>query len=266
MTAIHPTAIVEAGASLGEGVRIGPYCVVGPQVRLADGVVLESHVVVAGRTAIGAGTRVYPFASIGTPPQDMKFAGEDSELIIGARNVIREHVTMNPGTAGGGMITRVGDDGLFMIAAHVAHDCLIGDHVILANNATLAGHVTLHDYVIVGGMSAVHQFVRIGSHAMIGGVTGIGKDVIPYAAATGNRASLAGLNVVGLKRRGFDRDTVHAIRIAYHMLFEDEGTLEQRVERIAERFADNRAVMTIVDFVRVDATRPLCQPSIDRER
>lgn len=266
MAVIHPTAIVEDGATLAEGVRIGPYCVVGPKATLAPNVILESHVVVAGRTAIGEGTRIYPFASIGTPPQDMKYAGEDSELVIGARNVIREHVTMNPGTAGGGMITRVGDDGLFMVAAHVAHDCQIGDHVILANNATLAGHVTLHDYVIVGGMSAVHQFVRIGSHAMIGGVTGIGKDVIPYAAATGNRASLAGLNVIGLKRRGFDHATVHAIRTAYQMLFNNEGTLVQRVDRIAERFTDNRAVMAIVDFVREDATRPLCQPSADRER
>lgn len=266
MAVIHPTAIVEDGAAIGEGVRVGPYCVVGSQVTLAAEVVLESHVVIAGRTTIGQGTRIYPFASIGTPPQDMKYAGEASELIIGARNVIREHVTMNPGTAGGGMVTRVGNDGLFMIAAHVAHDCLIGDRVILANNATLAGHVTLHDYVIVGGMSAVHQFVRIGSHAMIGGVTGIAKDIIPYAAAIGNRASLAGINVVGLKRRGFDHATVHAIRTAYHMLFDDDGTLDERIERIAERFSDDPAVMAIVDFVREDASRPLCQPSVDRER
>lgn len=266
MAEIHPMAIVEDGATLGEGVRIGPFCCVGSRVTLGPDVVLESHVVVTGRTTIGQATHVYPFASIGTAPQDLKYAGEDSEIVIGARNVIREQVTINPGTAGGGMITRVGDDCLLMIASHVAHDCLIGNSVIMANNSALAGHVTLQDHVIIGGLSAVHQFVRIGCHAMIGGVTGIGKDVIPYASATGNRAVLAGLNFIGLKRRGFDQATVRAIRTAYHMLFAPEGTLETRLDAIATRFADNAAVMKIVDFVREDATRPLCQPSAHRER
>ena len=205
MATIHPTAIIEDGAQLGENVSIGAYSVIGPEVTLGDGVTLESHVVVGGVTSIGAGTHIFPFASIGLQPQDLKFQGEVSRLEIGSNNVIREHVTMNPGTEGGGLLTKVGNDCLFMVGAHVAHDCQVSDHVILVNSATLAGHVEVGEFAIVGGLSAVHQFVRIGKHAMIGGMSGVENDVIPYGTVTGNRAHLLGLNLVGLKR---DRKSV----------------------------------------------------------
>ncbi len=260
MTQIHSTAIIEQGARLGEGAVIGPYCCVGGMVELGDGVRLHSHVVVAGRTTIGPNTHVYPFASIGHPPQDLKYKGEESELVIGANNVIREHATMNPGTAGGGMITRIGNNCLFMVGAHVAHDCNIANHVILANNATLAGHVAVDDFAILGGLSAVHQFCRIGRHAMIGGMSGVENDVIPYGSVTGNRARLDGLNIVGLRRRGFSRSEVAAMRKAYRLLFAHEGTMAERLEDVAEMYKDNDAVMEIVGFIRSDSSRAICQP------
>ncbi len=257
---IHPSAIVDPAASLGEGVSIGPFCVIGPQVALDDGVRLVSHVAVDGRTRIGAGTVIYPFASIGHPPQDLKFRGEPSELVIGARNQIREHVTMNPGTEGGGMITRVGDDGLFMMGSHVAHDCHVGDHVILANNATLGGHVILGDYVIIGGLSAVRQFVRIGAHAMIGGMSGVENDVIPFGLVMGDRARLAGLNLVGLERRGFKKEDIHALRAAYRMLFGPEGTFAERVEEVGRDFGERTLIADVLEFIRAKESRSLCQP------
>ena len=260
MTEIHPTAIVEPGARLGEEIVIGPYCCVGGLVELGDGVRLHSHVVVAGKTIIGPNTHVYPFASIGHPPQDLKYKGENSELVIGANNVIREHVTMNPGTAGGGMITRVGNNCLFMVGAHVAHDCDVANHVILANNATLAGHVAVDEFAILGGLSAVHQFCRIGRHAMIGGMSGVENDVIPYGSVTGNRARLDGLNIVGLRRRGFSRGEVAAMRKAYRLLFAHEGTMAERLDDVAEMYKDNDAVMDIVGFIRSDSSRAICQP------
>lgn len=211
-TNIHPSAVIEAGAEIGEGVEIGPFCVVGPQVRLADGVMLKSHAVVTGETFIGAETVVFPFASIGEIPQDLKFRGERARLEIGARNRIREYVTMNPGTEGGGGVTVIGDDGLFMAGAHVAHDCRIGDRVILVNNASVAGHCVLEDDVIVGGLSGVHQFVRIGRGAMIGAVTMVTADVIPHGLVQGPRGHLDGLNLVGLKRRGVSRADIAALR------------------------------------------------------
>lgn len=260
---IHPTAIVDPAAQIGADVVIGPYCVVGGKVKLGDGVKLFSHVVVQGRTSIGEGTEVYPFASLGHRPQDLKFHGEDSELVIGARNQIREHVTMNPGTEGGGMITRVGDNCLFMMSAHVAHDCQVGNNVILANNATLAGHVTVDDYVIVGGLSAVHQFVRIGPFAIIGGMSGVESDVIPFGLVKGERAHLAGLNMVGLERRGFSRDDVRELRNAYRVLFGPEGTLSERLEQTAARYKAQEQVMRIVEFIRAESSRPLCQPKAE---
>ncbi len=260
MGAVHPTAIVEDGAGLGAGVEIGPYCIVGPEVTLGDGVVLKSHVAVAGRTTIGAGTVIYPFSSIGHQPQDLKFKGEPSTLEIGAGNVIREHVTMNPGTEGGGMVTRVGDNGLFMVGSHVAHDCLIGDRVILANNATLAGHVTIQDYAIIGGLSAIHQFARIGRHAMVGGASAVENDVIPYGSVLGNRAYLSGLNIIGLKRRNFSRDEIHSLRAAYRLMFAPEGTMTERLEDVSSLFADNEPVMEIVGFIREESSRAVCQP------
>lgn len=264
MADIHPTAIVEDGARLGNGVTVGPFCLVGREVELGDGVAILSHAVVYGRTTVGAGTRIYPFASIGHPPQDLKYKGEASRLEIGRDNVIREHVTMNPGTEGGGMVTVVGDHCLFMVGAHVAHDCRIGNNVILANNATLAGHVEMGDYAILGGLSAVHQFVRIGKHAMIGGMSGVENDVIPYGSVLGDRARLSGLNVVGLKRRNFDRDQVHALRTAYRLLFAEEGTLAERMEDVKKMYSDNEPVMEILTFMARESTRGLCQPRPSR--
>lgn len=260
MSSIHPTAVVDQGASLGADVVIGPYCVVGANVTLGDRVRLHSHVVVDGLTTVGEETEVFPFASIGTPPQDLKFAGEESELHVGARNKIREHVTMNPGTKGGGLQTRVGDDCLFMVGAHVAHDCIVGNHVIMANNATLAGHVEVGDFAIIGGLSAVHQFVRIGAHAMIGGMSGIENDLIPYGSAMGDRARLRGLNLVGLQRRNFSRDDIHILRTAYRLLFAQEGTLSERLDDVVELYSDNSAVMEIVQFMREESSRSLLQP------
>lgn len=263
MTNIHPTAIVSDGATISDDVKIGPYSVVGAEVTLGAGVELMSHVVVEGNTSVGAGTRIFPFSSIGHQPQDLKYHGEPSRLEIGERNVIREHVTMNPGTEGGGLLTKVGDECLFMVGAHVAHDCMISNNVILVNNATLGGHVVIDDWAIIGGLAAVHQFVRIGRHAMIGGKTGVEHDVIPYGTVTGNRARLEGLNIVGLKRRGFSRELIHDIRKAYRMIFAEEGTMAERIADVVEDFSDNEPVMEIIDFIRSDSSRRICQPHMD---
>lgn len=266
MPAIHPTAIIEPGARLGGDITIGPYSCIGADVELGDGVSIMAHVVVGGRTTIGPRTRIFPFASIGLPPQDLKYHGEESTLRIGADNTIREHVTMNPGTEGGGMLTSVGDRCLFMVGAHVAHDCKVGNGVIMANNATLAGHVEIGDHAVLGGLSAVHQFVRIGQNAMIGGMSGVEHDVIPYGSVMGDRARLAGLNVVGLRRRNFSRDEIHALRSAYRMIFAAEGTMAERIEDAAEMFKDAPAVMDIVAFIRADSSRAICQPRSNGER
>ncbi len=264
-TSIHPTAIIDPAAVIGAGVVIGPYCVIGPHVVLSDGVRLISHVVVDGRTRIGAETTVYPFASLGHPPQDLKYGGEPSTLEIGARNRIREYVTMNPGTEGGGMITRVGDDCLFMVASHVAHDCQVGNHVILANNGTIAGHVMVGDYAIIGGLAAVHQYVRIGEHAMIGGMSAVENDVIPYGMVKGDRAHLAGLNLIGLERRGFGREDVRALRSAYRMLFAHEGTMAERLDEVATLYKGEAHIEKVVEFIRARASRALCQPKSEEE-
>lgn len=260
MPDVHPSAVVADGAVVADSATVGPFCMVGERVRLDEGVVLVSHVVVDGQTQIGEGTRVYPFSSIGTPPQDLKYRGERSRLEIGANTTIREHVTINPGTEGGGMWTRIGNHCLLMVGAHVAHDCLIGDHVILVNNATLGGHVIIEDWAIIGGLSAAHQFTRIGRHAMVGGMSGVEADVIPFGSVAGNRAKLQGLNIVGLKRRNFSRETIHALRNAYRILFAREGTMAERLDDVAQMFADDEAVMEIVRFIRKDSSRALCQP------
>ena len=246
---------------MGQGVVVGPYCTVGPDVVLEEGVGLISHVVVAGRTTIGPRTTIYPFASIGMPPQDLKYKGESSRLEIGADNVIREHATMTPGTQGGGMLTRVGDNGLFMAGTHVAHDCTVGDHVVLANNASLGGHVVVDDYAILGGLAGVHQFCRIGAHSFVGAMSSVVQDVIPYGSASGDRARLVGLNIVGLRRREFSRADIQALRTAYRLLFAEEGTLSERIEDVAEMYSDSAAVMNIVAFMRADTTRAICQPT-----
>jgi UDP-N-acetylglucosamine acyltransferase len=260
MAKIHPTAIVDPKARIGEGVTIGPYCTVGGDVVLGDNVELVSHVVAAGHTEIGIDTRIFPFATVGLPPQDLKYKGEPTRLVVGREVIIREHATLHPGTAGGGGLTSVGDGCLLMVGCHVAHDCKLGNKVILANNATLGGHVHVGDHAMMGGLSAVHQYVRIGQHAMVGGMTGVEGDVIPYGLVMGDRARLAGLNLVGLKRRGFSRDEIHALRAAYRMLFAAEGTLVERLEDVTELFGQMKVVMDIVEFIRTDANRPICQP------
>ena len=263
MSNIHPTAVVERGAEVADGAVVGPYCMVGPQVVIETGVKLLSHVVVTGRTKIGANSTIFPFASIGHQPQDLKYHGEPSRLEIGCNTIIREHVTVNPGTEGGGMLTRIGDHCLLMIGAHVAHDCIIGDHVILVNSATLGGHVEIGDWAILGGLSAVHQFVRIGRHAMIGGMSGVEADVIPYGSVLGNRAHLAGLNLVGLKRRNFSRDTIHNLRRAYRLIFAQEGTQAERLADVADLFRTVEPVMEIVQFMSGDSNRSICQPLLE---
>jgi len=258
---IHPTAIVAEGAQLADNVQIGPYSLIGARVALGAGVKVQGHVVIDGTTQIGAGTELFPFSSIGLIPQDKKFGGEDSRLVIGENNIIREHVTMNPGTQGGGGLTQIGSNGLFMVGAHIAHDCIVGDHVILANNATVAGHCVLGDHVILGGLSALHQFVRIGDYAFVGGMAGVEADVIPYGMALGNRAALAGLNLIGLKRHQFPREQIHAIRKAYRQLFaSQEGTLMQRLEEVEQAFGDDAGVEKIISFIKANTDRSFCVP------
>ena len=257
---IHPTAVVDAAATLGDAVTIGPYCVVGAGVTLKDSVRLESHVVVDGNTVIGEGTRIFPFASVGMIPQDLKFHGEKSRLEIGRNCTIREHVTISPGTEGGGLLTRVGDDCHIMIGAHVGHDCVIGNGVILVNNATLGGHVEIGDHAILGGLSAVHQFVRIGEHAFIGGLTGVEQDVIPFGMVVGERGYLNGLNLVGLKRRGFDRESIHALRRVYRYLFDGDGELAERIEIVAGEHGEDGPIGQLLAFLRETGKRRIVQP------
>jgi UDP-N-acetylglucosamine acyltransferase len=260
MPDIHPTAVIDPGAKIAEGCFIGPYCVIGPHVSLGEGARLYSHVVVDGRTTIGARTQIYPFSSIGQPPQDLKYKGEPSELHIGSDNVIREHVTMNPGTEGGGMVTEVGNGCLFMPGSHVAHDCRLGNHVIMANNATLAGHVVLEDYVIMGGLSGAQQFVRIGRNAIIGAMAGAKSDVIPFGMVMGRPGILAGLNLVGLKRAGTDSKEIQALMKAYDHLFGAEGTFAERIDTVAGQYGGLATVDTLVNFLRAETSRPILQP------
>jgi UDP-N-acetylglucosamine acyltransferase len=261
MTSVHPTAIVHPGAQLADSVEIGPYCIVGPQVILHDRVRLLSHVVVEGLTEVGADSVVHAFANLGGPPQHLAHRGEDTRLVIGERNRIREHVTMHTGTVMGGGVTRVGADGLYMVASHVAHDCTVGNQVVFANNATLGGHVCVDDFVFMGGLSAVHQHTRVGRYAFIGGLAAVTKDVIPFGSVWGVYAHLEGLNLVGLKRRGFTREQIHDLRAAYRLLFGPEGTFQERLEDVAQVFAQSTEVAEIVDFIRADASRPLCLPA-----
>lgn len=257
---VHPTAIVEPGAKLGDGVAIGPFCIVGADSELGDGVELVSHAVVTGRTVIGARTKIYPFASIGHQPQDLKYAGEASRIEIGADTTIREQVTINPGTAGGGLLTRVGDHCLLMIGVHIGHDCHVGDNVILSNNVGLAGHCQIDNFVILGGHAGVVQYTHLGTHAFVGAMSKVEKDVIPFGMVLGNPAVLSGINLVGLKRRGFDREAIHRLRAAYRMIFSSEGTLRERVEDAATYFSGETLVQDVVKFVLDAKDRPLTLP------
>jgi len=261
MTEVHPSALVDKGAQLGADVYVGPFCTVGPDVVLHDRVRLVSHVVIEGVTEVGADTVISPFAHLGGAPQHLAHKGEKTRLVIGPQNRIRAHVTMDTGTVGGGGVTTVGAGGLFMVASHVAHDCRVGDFVVFANNATLGGHVSIGNYVFMGGLSAVHQFTRIGPYAFAGGGAIVTKDVIPYGSVWGNHAHLEGLNLVGLKRRGFPREAVNELRAAYRLLFADEGTFQERLEDTAQAYAASVQVMEIVDFIRSEANRPLCLPA-----
>ena len=261
MANIHATAVVDPSAKLGTNVEIGPFCVIGPDVELGDGVVVHSHAVITGRTTLGPECKVFPFASIGQAPQDVKFHGEPSTLTVGAKTIIREHATINPGTEGGHMSTKVGSKCLLMIGAHVAHDCEVGDNVTLVNGATLGGHVKIGDGAIIGGLSAVHQFVRIGSYAFVGGMSGVAADLIPFGMAIGNRANLCGLNIVGLKRKGFPRDQIHELRQAYRMLFSSEGTLMERLEDVESMFSSNPLTKQIIEFIKTESDRQFCVPN-----
>ncbi|MFD3189103.1 acyl-ACP--UDP-N-acetylglucosamine O-acyltransferase [Sedimentitalea sp. HM32M-2] len=259
MSTIHPSAIIEMGAQLGEDCVIGPFCVVGAQVVLGDRVELKSHVVVTGRTTIGEDSVLFPFSVIGEIPQDLKFKGESSRLEIGARNRIREHVTMNAGTEGGGGLTKVGDDGLFMAGCHIAHDARIGNRVIVVNSAAVAGHCVLEDDVIIGGLSGIHQWVRIGRGAIIGAVTMVTNDVIPYGLVQAPRGELHGLNLVGLKRRGVARSDITALRAAFQMLAQGDGTFQDRVRRLGDD-TESDYVRELVQFVLGETDRSFLVP------
>ena len=260
MTAIDAAARVAPGAAIGKDVSIGPNCMIGPHVVIGDGCRLVANVHVTGHTTIGARTVIYPFASLGTPPQSTRYRGGETRLVIGAGCDLRESVTMNLGTEDGGGVTTVGARGFFMANSHVAHDCTVGDDVVFANCATLGGHCVIGERVVIGGMSAVHQFTRIGSFAMIGGMCGVRGDVIPYGLAAGNYAELEGLNLVGMKRRNIPRERIHTLRRAYRQLFLGPGLFAERLDQVAREFAADEVVMQIVAFIRAGEHRALCHP------
>lgn len=258
MSSVHPTAVVDPRAELGADIEVGPYCVVGEFVKLGNRNRLLSHVVLQGHTILGDGNVIYPFASVGTTPQDLKYKGEPSELQIGSGNTIREYVSLNPGTTGGGMVTKVGDQNLLMMYCHIAHDCIVGNRNVIANGATLGGHVTVEDNVIVGGLVGIHQFVRIGTGAILGAGSMVSKDVPPYCNATGDRATLRGLNLEGLRRRGFDRATVKAIRQAYRIVFQSKLRTEEALRRVREELAGVPQVEKFVQFI-AGSQRGICR-------
>ena len=261
MNNIHSTAIVSPKAELGNNIFIGPYCIINENVKINDNCKFLANVYMEGNTTVGANCTFYPFSTIGTMPQDLKYKGEKSELTIGNNNTIREHVTINPGTSGGGLITSIGNNCLLMVGCHVAHDCKIENNVILVNNASLAGHVIVEDFAIIGALSGVHQFCRIGKHSMIGAMSGIDSDVIPYGTVLGNRAFLSGLNIIGLKRRGFSKDIIQDLKKAYGVLFvSNEGTISDRIKEVSEDFSKNIPVMEIVDFLTKEKSRSICKP------
>lgn len=257
---VHSTAVIDKNAKLEDGVTIGPFCVIGADVTLKAGVNLISSVTVMGETVIGENTVVYPYAVLGGPCQHTKFMNTPSKLFIGKNNVIREHVTMHVGTPIGHDETKVGDNGFFMVGSHIAHDCIVGNNVVMTNNAAIAGHVVIEDGAILGGFAAVHQFCRIGKFAMIGGLTGVGNDVIPYGLVTGDRGHLRGLNLVGLKRHDFSNDEIRKMQKAYDMMFFGEDTFLDRVEKTAEAFKGFTPIDDIIAFVKADTQRMICQP------
>jgi UDP-N-acetylglucosamine acyltransferase len=258
---IHKTAIIEDGAKIGENVTIGAYSIIGKDVSIGDGTTIKSHVVIEGITQIGKNNVIFQFASIGAAPQDLKFGGEASRTIIGDKNSIREFVTVHAGTKGGIMETRIGNGCLIMAYSHVAHDCVVGNNVVLANNATLAGHVVIEDNVVIGGLSAIHQFVRIGTGSMIGGMSGVESDVIPYGVVMGERANLAGLNLVGLKRQNLEKSDINSLRGFYKDLFNKDGkNFSQKVDELAPKYQTSKLANKVIEFLKSETSRSFCQP------
>jgi len=260
---IHETAVIDKKAKVSKLCNIGPYSVIGPNVQLDDNVEIHSHVSISGNTKIGEGTKIFPFASIGTQPQDLKYKGEKNALLIGKKNIIREYVTINPGTEGGGGLTTIGDNCLFMISSHIAHDCKIGNHVVIANNVPLGGHVIIEDSVTIGGNSAVQQFTRIGRLAMVGGMTGVLKDVIPFGLSFGNRNYLKGLNLIGLKRKKYENKTIMELQEAYKKIFSSKN-LHENLSKINGEFKNNELVQEVTEFISKDKKRPICSPSSEK--
>ena len=256
---IHKTAIIDVKAKISDNVKIGPYSVVGPHVEIGEGTVVQSHVNITGNTKIGLNNIIYPFASIGNDPQDLKFQGEKTKLEIGDNNKIREYVTINPGTKGGGGLTKVGNNCLFMVSAHIAHDCVVGDNVILANNVPLGGHAHIDDNAIIGGNSAVQQFTRVGKFAMIGGMCGVVRDVIPFGIAHGNRSKLQGLNLIGLRRKNIPNEEIMKLSDAYKEIFKNEN-LTENLKNISNKLKENKLVMEVLSFIEKDKKRPICTP------
>ena len=256
---IHKTAIIDSKAKVSSTANIGPYCVIGPNVQIDENVIIHSHVNISGYTKIGKENKIYPFASIGNDPQDLKYKGEKSELVIGNNNIIREYVTANPGTSGGGSVTKIGSNNLLMIGVHIAHDCIIGNNIVVANNTAIAGHAEIGDDVIIGGNSGVQQFSRVGKMAMIGGMTGISRDVIPYGLSFGNRNYLSGINLIGLRRRNVPNKDILTLSEAYKEIFKTEQ-LHDNLSKLNGEFKDNSYVKTVVDFINKDKKRPICTP------
>ena len=256
---IHKTSIIDKNAKISQTAKIGPYTIIGSNVEIGDEVEIHSHVNIVGNTKIGKGTKIFPFASVGTQPQDLKYKGEKNSLIIGKNNIIREYVTINPGTKSGGAITKIGDNCLFMISSHVAHDCQIGNDVVIANNVPLGGHVTIEDSVIIGGNSAVQQFTRIGRLAMVGGMTGVLKDVIPFGLSFGNRNYLKGINLIGLRRNKYENKKIIELNEAYKKIFSSKN-LHENLSKINGEFKDNKLVQEVTEFISRDKKRPICTP------
>ena len=256
---IDKTAIIDPKAKISNNVKIGPYSVIGPNVEIGEGTIVQSHVNITGDTKIGLNNKIYPFASIGNDPQDLKFKGEETKLEIGDNNKIREYVTINPGTEGGGGLTKVGNNCLFMVSAHIAHDCLVGDNVILANNVPLGGHAHVDDNAIIGGNSAVQQFTRVGKFAMIGGMCGVVRDVIPYGIAHGNRSVLQGLNLIGLRRKNIPNKEIMTLSDAYKEIFKNEN-LTENLSNLSNEFKNNELVAEVIEFIEMDKKRPICTP------
>ena len=257
---IHTSSVIEKGSKIGKYVKIGPFCYIGPKVQISDGVELSSNIHIEGNTKIGKETKIFPFASIGTSPQDLKYKGENNSLEIGENNTIREYVTINPGTEGGGGKTVIGNNCLFMISSHVAHDCNIGNDVVVANNVPLGGHVTVEDSVVIGGNSAVQQFTRIGRLAMIGGMTGVLKDVIPFGLSFGNRNYLRGINIVGLKRKKYENKKIMELDAAFKKIFSSKN-LHENLSKINGEYKGNDLVVEVINFISKDKKRPICTPN-----